>query len=184
MTQKEKDEIINEDIIDNMQEEIEVLNNEEIEDEEEIEKNEDLIENEVDKLKDLLARNQADFENFKKRTQRDKDDMIFFLKSDILKKILPRIDDMERIINNTPEELKEGWLYEWILAMEKALKKDLVWLWVEDFISLWWEVDPNKHDVMTKAPGKEDIIIDEFEKWYLLNNRVLRHAKVVVWAWE
>jgi molecular chaperone GrpE (heat shock protein) len=48
----------------------------------------------------------ADFENFKKRVERDKQDMIFFLKSDIFKKILPRIDDLERIITNTPEEMK------------------------------------------------------------------------------
>jgi molecular chaperone GrpE (heat shock protein) len=54
----------------------------------------------------------ADFENFKKRTQRDKQDMIFFLKQDIFKKILPRLDDLDRIINNTPEEMKAGAVYE------------------------------------------------------------------------
>jgi molecular chaperone GrpE len=54
----------------------------------------------------------ADFENYKKRVERDKQEMIFFLKKDILKNILPRIDDMERIIKNTPDELKENALYE------------------------------------------------------------------------
>jgi molecular chaperone GrpE (heat shock protein) len=49
----------------------------------------------------------ADYENFKKRVERDRQDMIFFLKSDIFKKILPRLDDLERIINNTPDELKD-----------------------------------------------------------------------------
>jgi molecular chaperone GrpE len=62
-------------------------------------------ESEIGKLKDMLARNQADFDNFKKRTERDKDDMIFFLKLDIFKKILPRLDDLERIIKNTPEDM-------------------------------------------------------------------------------
>jgi len=61
---------------------------------------------EFQKLKDLLSRTQADFDNFKKRTERDKEDMIFFLKSDIFKKILPRLDDIERIIKNTPEDMQ------------------------------------------------------------------------------
>jgi molecular chaperone GrpE len=46
----------------------------------------------------------ADFENFKKRVDRDKNDMIFFLKQDIFKKLLPLIDDLERIIKNTDPE--------------------------------------------------------------------------------
>jgi molecular chaperone GrpE len=54
----------------------------------------------------------ADFENFKKRVERDKQDMIFFLKQDIFKKILPRIDDLERIIKNTPEDMQNGALFE------------------------------------------------------------------------
>jgi molecular chaperone GrpE len=58
---------------------------------------------EDEKCRDVLARTMADFDNFKKRTERDKQDMIFFLKSDLFKKILPRIDDLERIIKNTPE---------------------------------------------------------------------------------
>ncbi|MDR2411109.1 MAG: nucleotide exchange factor GrpE [Candidatus Peribacteria bacterium] len=60
----------------------------------------------------MLTKTLADFENYKKRVERDKDDMIFFLKSDILKKILPRIDDLERIIKNTPKDLKNNPLYE------------------------------------------------------------------------
>ena len=64
-------------------------------------------ESKISKLQDALARSQADFENFKKRTERDKDDMIFFLKADIFKKILPRLDDLERMIKNTPEEMQE-----------------------------------------------------------------------------
>jgi molecular chaperone GrpE (heat shock protein) len=60
----------------------------------------------------MLARSSADLENFKKRTERDKADMVFFLKLDIFKKILPRIDDLVRIIKNTPEEIQNGPVYE------------------------------------------------------------------------
>jgi len=60
----------------------------------------------------MLAKVSADFDNYKKRVERDKIDMIFFLKNDILKKILPRVDDLDRIIKNTPEDLKNNALYE------------------------------------------------------------------------
>jgi len=51
--------------------------------------------------------------------------MIFFLKLDIFKKILPRLDDLERIIKNTPDDMKGGALFDGILSLEKALNKDL-----------------------------------------------------------
>jgi molecular chaperone GrpE (heat shock protein) len=51
--------------------------------------------------------------------------MIFFLKSDILKKVLPRIDDLERMIINTPEEMKVGALYEGTISMQTKLLSDL-----------------------------------------------------------
>ena len=83
---------------------------------------------EIAKLKDALSRTQADFDNFQKRTERDRVEMMFFLKSDILKKLLPRVDDLERMIKNTPEDMQSGALYEAIIALEKALKKDLTGL--------------------------------------------------------
>ncbi len=138
---------------------------------------------EISKLKDLLARTQADYNNFKQRSERDRQDMIFFLKQDIFKKILPRIDDLERIIKATPEENKSQPLYEWILALQKSLLRDIESLWVVPFESIWTEVDPNKHEVMTQIPSQTPwLIIDEFEKWYMLWDKVLRIAKVIVWA--
>ena len=140
---------------------------------------------EDEKCRDVLARTTADFDNFKKRTERDKKDMIFFLKSDLFKKILPRIDDLERIIKNTPEKEQNWVLLEWLISLYKKFKKDLDWFWVKSFDSIWETVDPDKHDVMTTLIWKEEwIIVDEFEKGYLLWDRILRHAKVIVWAWD
>jgi len=81
--------------------------------------------NSEDKTKEILAKTLADFDNYKKRVERDKKDMIFFLKADILKNILPRIDDIERIIKNTPDDLKRNGLFEGILSLEKKLLTDL-----------------------------------------------------------
>lgn len=139
---------------------------------------------EIARLKELLARHQADFDNFKKRGERDKDDMIFFLKADILLKILPRVDDLERMIANTPEDLQNNALFTWVQTLHKSLVKDLEKMWVKAFLSKWEKVNPDKHDVMTQAPWEEGIVIDEFEKWYLLGEKVLRHARVVVGSGE
>ena len=182
MTQHSKDEIENEDILDEMVEEIEELEDAEwaIDEEKVVEATEPSGDPEIDRLKDTLARTQADYKNFQTRTERDKVDMIFFLKQDIFKKILPRIDDLERIINNTPAEEQVGAIFDWLKLVYTKLLDDVSRLWVKVFESKWEEVDPEKHDVMTQVPGEEGIIQDEFEKWYELDGRVLRHAKVVV----
>ena len=177
----EKNKIEEDDILEQMEEEIGEVENEEWEiDESKIEES---LSPEDEKCKDVLARTMADFDNFKKRTERDRIDMIFFLKQDIFKKILPRLDDLDRIIKNTPIELQNNALFEWVISMQSKLIEDLAKMWVKPFESKWEEVNPDMHDVMTTVPWqKEWIIFDEFEKWYNLNDRVLRHAKVVVWA--
>ena len=178
MSDKDKDSILEDDIIDQMESELDQID--ETEKLEEQEKKESEKQNSEDKTKEILAKTLADFDNYKKRVERDKKDMIFFLKADILKNILPRIDDIERIIKNTPDDLKWNALFEGILSLEKKLLTDLEKLWVKPFNSIWETVNP---DVMTTVPWKETwIIFDEFEKWYLLEGKVLRHAKVIVWA--
>ncbi len=189
MTKKENDnkEAIEEnEIMEEAQDEIEELKNEQWEiDEEKVDEaqgDKDPIFNE---LKEALAKSQADYENFKRRTERDKDEMVFFIKSKIITPILKRVDDIERIIKNTPEEEKGTPIFTAVLALEKSLKKDLDDMWVKEFVSLWEEVNPNKHDVMTQIPWKpENIICDEFEKGYELEWKVLRIAKVVVGSGE
>jgi len=79
----------------------------------------------VEQLKEALLKSQADYENFKRRTSRDKDEMVFFIKSKIINPILKRVDDIERMIKNTPEEQQASAQFEAIVALDKGLKKDL-----------------------------------------------------------
>lgn len=176
MTQQEQEKI--NDMEDLIQETNELEENKQI-----LEEKSNIENDEISKLKDQLARTQADYQNFKFRSERDRKDMIFFAKYDIFKKILPRIDDLERMIKNTPADNQNWALYEWIIAMEKSFKRDLEALWVNPFVSIWQEVNPDRHEVMTQIQSETPwIIVDEFEKWYLLWDRVLRVAKVIVWA--
>jgi molecular chaperone GrpE len=113
MTHEEKNIQEEKDLVEEMEQEIEEIENEEGQiDEDKLEEAQTGGNSQVDKLQDALARTQADFVNYKNRVERDKEEMVFFLKSDILKKILPRIDDLQRIIKNTPEEMQSGALYE------------------------------------------------------------------------
>jgi molecular chaperone GrpE len=114
MTQDEKNKLEEEDILEEMEQEIEEIEDDEgnIDEDKLEEALEPRVDAEEEKAKDILTRTLADFENFKKRTERDKGEMIFFLKQDIFTKILPRLDDLERIIKNTPEEMQTGALFE------------------------------------------------------------------------
>ena len=169
-----------------MEEEIEELKNDEWDIDEVLVEETQWEENsQIIQMKEALLKSQADYENFKRRTARDKDEMVFFIKSKIINPVLKRVDDVERIIKNTPEIEHESAMYTAILALEKTLKKDLEDMWVHSFISIWEELNPEKHDVMTQVPWKkENIICDEFETGYHLDDKVLRVAKVVVWSGE
>lgn len=181
-----KEKIEETEIMDELEQEIEDLKNAEWEIDEELVNEAQGEENpQVEQLKEALLKSQADYENFKRRTSRDKDEMVFFIKSKIINPILKRVDDIERMIKNTPEEQQASAQFEAIVALDKGLKKDLTDMWVKAFVSLWEEIDPNKHDVMTQVPGKAEwIICDEFETGYMLDDKVLRVAKVVVGAGE
>jgi molecular chaperone GrpE len=131
-------------------------------------------------LKEKLARLQADYDNFKKRVEREREELAFYINSKTFSRILPRVDDLERILANTPEDLKGNTLFAGIEALHKAFTRDIEWLWVKLFVSKGQKVDPERHDVMTQVPWEEGVILDEFEKWYMLGDKVLRPAKVVV----
>lgn len=184
MSVTDKGKLEEQDIIESMEEEIQDIQDEEWRIDSEKVQNEIDPQMDKDHTMNLLSKTMADFDNYKKRVERDREDMIFFLKVDILKTVLPRIDDIERMINNTPEEQKTGALYEWVTSTLNKLLKDLEKLWVKSYNSIWEEVDPDLHEVVTMLPWKGDWkIIEEYEKWYTLNWKILRYAKVIV-SWN
>lgn len=142
------------------------------------------IQDELIILKDSLARSQADYQNLLRRVERDKWELWIYLTSNIITKFLPQIDNLERIINVTPDDLKNNSLFEWVKSVYSWLTKILENMNVVHFESIGKEVDPNLHDVMTQAPWEEWIIIQEFEKGYQIWDKIIRHAKVVVGNWE
>lgn len=134
---------------------------------------------EIQRLQDALARSQADYQNFVMRTERDKADMIHFLSAKILLPFLTQVDNLERAVK-LKESVEGDTFVDGVRSVLTGMQKYLESQWVSAFESVGQEVDPDKHDVMTEAPGEAGRIITEFEKGYMLRDRVLRHAKVVV----
>lgn len=134
---------------------------------------------EITRLRDALARSQADYQNLLMRVERDKADMAFYLSSKILTPLLTQVDTLERAVR-----LKDGVegdsFVDGIRALHANMIKYLESQRVHAFESIGSEVDPDRHDVMTEMPGETGKIVQEFEKGYMLGDRVLRHAKVVV----
>ncbi len=134
---------------------------------------------EIERLQESLARSQADYQNLLMRVERDKSDMAFFLASKILLPLLSQIDNLERAV-----KLKEGvdWdtFVDGVRSVLWGFNKFLETQGVNSFVSIGQEVDPDRHDVMTEMPGEAGKIIQEFEKGYILKDKILRHAKVVV----
>lgn len=130
-------------------------------------------------LQNQLARAKADYQNLARRHEQDMANLGFMMISQVLLKILPSIDNLERAFSAKENYQSDSWIdgihstYEWLM-------KSLESIGMKPFTSLWSEVDPDRHEVVMQSQGKNSIIIGEVEKGYMLHDRVLRHAKVVV----
>jgi len=134
-----------------------------------------------DKVKELtetLQRLQAEFENSQKRLEKEKQDFLQFAKKDMITKILPILDNFELALKNTDnkEEFQKGieLIYAELYSMleKEGIKK----------IEAKGKFDPHQHEaLMAEESDKEKgTIIQELQKGYLLNDKVLRTAKVKV----
>lgn len=139
--------------------------------------------NEIATLRDQLARAQADYQNLKMRGERDRADMVHFLTEKLLSPLLTQIDNLDRAVK-IKDGVTDDTFVDGVRAVQSGLQKYLENQGVKAFDSVGQEVDPDKHEVLSQAPGKEGIIVTEFEKGYMLGDRVLRHAKVIVGSGE
>lgn len=131
-----------------------------------------------EELKDKYIRLVAEFENFKKRTFKEKLDMMRNAAQDTMSALLPVLDDFDRAANS-PEGLSEG-----IALIHNKLKSVLEQKGLKAMESTGIEFDPELHEAVTEIPSpSEDLkgkVVDTIEKGYLLNDKIIRHAKVVV----
>ncbi|NUM81781.1 nucleotide exchange factor GrpE [bacterium] len=137
--------------------------------------------------KEQYLRTVAEFDNFKKRQQRENTQIIAFANERLMVEILPVIDDMERAIKAAQSlEIGDQKIQQHVQGFEfiyKKLMKALESKGLKAMESVGKPMDVHLHDALmqVEAPDKEpNTILDEHEKGYYLNDKVIRHAKVIV----
>ena len=137
------------------------------------------LKEEEDKYKRLLA----EFDNYRKRTEKEKLSMFDFGASQILTKILPIIDNIERAIESVKEEDKNNSVYEGLDKIYKQVSKVLEEIDVKPIEALNKKFDANLHNaVMTdeESEAEVDTITEELQKGYTYKGDVIRHSMVKV----
>lgn len=142
------------------------------------------LEAENSELKEQYLRKQADFENFRKRMQREKEESAKFANKELLLDIVPVIDDFERAIHSTSNSQDYASLYDGVTLIEKQLTGMLERKWgLKRFDSVGTEFDPQHHEALsmeTTDDVEHATVTEDFQKGYMLHDRVLRSAKVKV----
>jgi len=142
------------------------------------------LEADLSNYKDQYLRKAAEFENFRKRMNREKQDAIDFANQSLLLDLIPVIDDFERAIKSSESSHDFDGLYEGINLIEKRLVSQLENKWgLVRFESAGAPFDPNRHEgimVEKTAAVAEPTVGEDFVKGYTLKDRVVRSAKVKV----
>ena len=150
----------------------------------ELEKRCETAEQESRQHYERLLRVSADFENFKKRSFREADDFRKYANELLLMELLTVVDNLERAIQSTSNEQNAaGCLVEGVDMTLKALLKIFEKFSVKPIESVGKPFDPNYHQAMMQEPSDlypESTIVREFQKGYLLHDRLLRPSMVVV----
>ncbi len=129
---------------------------------------------------DHLKRLQAEFENYCKRVEKERKEVAGFASEKLIVKLLLVIDDFERALatlKDVPEQTRKG-----IEMIFKNLHKILDEERVEPIKSVGQKFDPYKHEVLLQAESDkpDDIILEELQKGYTMNGKVIRYAKVKI----
>ena len=142
------------------------------------------LQKKYDELNDRYLRLMAEFDNYRKRTLKEKMDLTKYAEEDVIKGILPVVDNMERAIKSLESAQDINAVKEGIDLIYKKFKEFLEKRGIKEIEALNKELDTDLHEAVTKfAAPSEDLkgkIIDVIEKGYYLHDKVIRYAKVVV----
>jgi molecular chaperone GrpE len=176
-----------EDIIETMDEELHYhLEEEGQQKEEEIGELKKMLEEKEKELKehhDRLLRLAADFDNYKKRAAREKEDWTKFANEDLIRGILPFIDNLERAVLHAQKVTDTGVLIEGVRLTLQQLLQTLNKFGLSSFQSVGKPFDPAMHEAMLVVETDKqepNRVVEEFQKGYFLNDRLLRAATVSV----
>lgn len=142
------------------------------------------LNNQIDENKDKYLRLFADFDNYKKRNAKERLELLNTAGKDIILTIIPTLDDLDRAIKSaetatTIDAVKDGFV-----LVKNKLFSALAQKGLKPMESIGQDFDSDKQEALTKIPApSKDMkgkVIDEIEKGYTLNDKIIRYAKVVV----
>jgi molecular chaperone GrpE len=122
----------------------------------------------------------ADFQNFKRRTEQEREEYGRLASTAFIINILPAIDDLDRAMANVDGAIAGTSWVEGIGAIQRKLKGALEAAGLTEIPAEGEKFDPNVHEAISQAPGAHDAVVAEVRKGYRLGNRVIRPAMVVV----
>lgn len=174
-----------------MKKEEEVLDNEELVDAEMVEEGTANPESDVDTLRkqlalsqDQLLRSQAEFQNFRKRKEKELSESIRFANGDLLLMLLPILDNFARTLDAIEKTDNLAAIKEGITLVDQSMKKQFEKVGLRPIESIGKEFDIDLHEAISSIPiddeAKKGKVIDEVEKGYRLKDKVLRFSKVII----
>ncbi|MFH1386067.1 MAG: nucleotide exchange factor GrpE [bacterium] len=134
--------------------------------------------NELEETKNQLLRALADFDNYKKRAAADREQFVQFANEALITELLPIIDGLDRAMgHDASEEMTKG-----IALIKKQFEDILKKHGVNEIEALGKPYDPHFHEAVLQkeAPGPVGVVIEEMQKGYILNSRVIRPSMVIV----
>ncbi|GGI23946.1 nucleotide exchange factor GrpE [Pedobacter mendelii] len=147
---------------------------------------EEKLQNEVQQLNDKYLRLYAEFDNYKRRTQKERVELLQTAGKDVIISLLPVLDDFDRALKAMETATDVAPVKEGILLVSTKLKNTLAQKGLKDVESINKDFNTDFHEAITNIPAPTDVlkgkVIDEVEKGYTLNDNVIRFAKVVVGA--
>ena len=137
----------------------------------------------IEELTDRLTRQMAEFDNFRKRTEKEKSQMYEVGAKDIIEKILPVVDNFERGLDAVKEEEKEDPFVQGMEKVYKHLLTTLEGIDVKPIEAVGQQFDPNFHNAVMHVEDEnfgENVVAEEFQKGYTYRDSVVRHSMVKV----
>ena len=146
-------------------------------------KKQDALKEKVEELEDRVKRQMAEFDNFRKRTEKEKSAMFETGAKSVIEKILPVVDNFERGLASVPEEEKDGAIAQGMQMIYKQLMTELENLDVKPIPAVGEEFNPEFHNAVMQTESEEfesGTVAQELQKGYTYRDSVVRHSMVAV----
>jgi molecular chaperone GrpE len=129
-------------------------------------------------------RAQADYTNYRKRSEQEKGETVKYANTELIMKILPVLDDIDRALSNIPKDIENVSWVKAVKLIQESLLKILEGQGLKTIDCEGEEFDPACHEALMTCKGKEGRIMQQVLKGYIYNNRLLRPARVIVGCGE